>query len=531
MNLLQAPAGLDDFDETEAGLRTAFQKLWNDKDGSYLGAYVATAAKLPNYIDPRDKPPEGDPTPVPWNGFPKLMSRWFGDETSDDAREQAEAGADALATLVYWLQPSADDPDKFSLKSCSPHQLPYFAEIYGKHVLQLARPRRLVNPDGTLGAEIVEKHRQQDEYCEWHAETDANGKLLSLTFTAEPPDYWMALAEVSRDKVVRLYQKLVSPQVREEDLFFQAPVAAIGINRHGKVSWTIVAEKNEYNPLNVWTTSKGIMHLTHPANTLGAEVNLAKDASKVRDCDALPPPTPAEPSAELRRIACAQYGGINRSSDPLIGLGVGDVVNAGIKLSLTDPVGLYIAKCDLTSLKGPKGEAIVGAVSVVRGRDDINEPSMLRIRVETPSGLAFKLGDCTLANRPLRRGGQVARLITMALYVQTYTDAADKTAAPCEGMACRNAAHKNLFVPGPTQGCPAETHPIWLLETPYIEKAATTQFAFSGDEKLFKVMKEVGNANFFSVTLPAAENVGEQSEVLTSHSQVERPTPSRAPRL
>lgn len=187
--MLQAPAGLDDFGPTEAELRTKFQALWNDRDGYYLGAYVASAAQLPNYIDPRDKPPESDPTQVPWNGFPKLMSRWFGDETSDAAREQAEAGADTLATLVYWVQPRSKNSDKLELQSCSPHQLPLFARIYGPHVFQIARPRRLVNSDNTLGAEIVEQHRQQDEYCEWHAEKDSDGKLVRLTFTAEPPDY------------------------------------------------------------------------------------------------------------------------------------------------------------------------------------------------------------------------------------------------------------------------------------------------------------------------------------------------------
>ena len=528
--LLQAPAGLDDFGATEAELRTQFQTLWNDKNGDYLGAYVATAAKLPNYIDPRDKPPESDPTPVPWNGFPKLISRWFGDETSDTAREQAEAGADTLATLVYWLQPGEDDPDRLALKSCSPHQLPFFAAVYGKHVLQLARPRRLVNPDRSLGAEIVEQHRQQDEYCEWHADRDAAGKLVSLIFTAEPPDYWLALARISPDKVVDLYQKLVSPEVRKEQLFFQAPVAALGIDRNGKIGWQVVADKDSYNPLNVWTTSKGIMHLTHPANTLGAEVNLAKDASKVRDCDALPPPTPAEPSAEVRRIACARYGGINRSSDPLIGLGVGDTVNGSLKLSLTDPVGLYIASCDLASLKGPQGQVVIGAMTVLRGQDDANEPRMVRVRVEVPAGTGFALGDCTLANRPLSRGGQLARLITMALYVQTYTDVADKTSAPCEGMACRNASHKNLFVAGSITGCPADNHPIWLLETPYIVPTMTTNFAFAGADKLFKALKEAGNTDFFSAQLPALDRDDEEHEVLSDAFPVILPLPSRAHR-
>ena len=32
--------------------------------------------------------------------------------------------------------------------------------------------------------------------------------------------------------------------------------------------------KGTYNPYNRWNTTDGIMHLTHPANTLSAEIKL-----------------------------------------------------------------------------------------------------------------------------------------------------------------------------------------------------------------------------------------------------------------
>lgn len=525
--LLQAPAGLDDFNSDEEQLRLKFQALWNRKDGKYLGRYVAAAAKLPNYVDQRDEAPTSDPTQVPWNGFPKLMSRWFGDETSDVAREQAEAAADTLATSLYWIQPASKDSDSPSLHSCLRHQLPFFADHYGPHVLQLARPRRVLLPDGSIGPELIEQYRQQDEYLEWHAERDDAGNLISLTFTAEPPDYWLALAEVAPKKVLELYQKLISPLVTEEDLFYQGDVVVLGIDRDGKTAWYRTRDKKGgYNPLNIWTTSSGIMHLTHPANTLGAEVNLAKEASEVRDCDALPSPTPAEPSAELRRIACGGYGGINRSSDPLIGLGVGDVVGAGMKLSLTDPVGLYIAKCDLGSLRGPQGEVISNAASIIRGHDDPTEPRIVRLRVEAPAGSVFKLGDCMLANRRLHRGGQIARLTTMALYVQTYDTAANQKSAPCESIACRNSVHKNFFTAGDRKGCPTGTDPIWLLDTPYVE---TTDFELPVVEKAFNVLKSVGDTPFFKaiVNLEITEEV--ELNLVTETPPVEAPVSSRNP--
>lgn len=513
--LLQAPAGLDDFDQNEGALRTKFQTLWNSKsqgDG-YLGYYVAAAAQLPNYIDPRDKPPPTDPVPVPWNGFPKLISNWFGDETSDTAREQAEAAADTLATHVFWVQPNPRDPAKLKLFKCGRHELPYFADRLGPHVTQLARSRRSLLPNGKVGPEFLEQYRQQDEYLEWHAERDANGKLESLTFTAEPPDYWEALAEVSPAKVVALYKHLVSAHVQPKDLFFPGPVVAFGVGLDGKEGWISTGENEKtYNPLNVWTTSKGTMHLTHPANTLGAEVNLAKDASAVRDCDALPPPTQAEPRTEVRRIACGGYGGINRSSDPLIGLGVGRTVYGpnGKKLTLTDPVGLYIANFDLASLRGPNGE-VVDARTVVRGHDDPSEPRMVRIKVAVPAGAAFKLGDCKVGTRQLSRGGQIARLTTMALYVQTYDDAADQTSVECEGLPCRNPTHTNLFIAGNASGCPAKDDVEWLLETPYLEN---TNFAFEGADKFFKALAQAGHTDFFSEVAPPAQHDDDVHEFL-----------------
>ncbi|MDB5576649.1 MAG: hypothetical protein JWR80_1825 [Bradyrhizobium sp.] len=527
--LLQAPAGLDDFDHNEGALRTKFQTLWNSRsrNDGYLGYFVAAAAQLPNYVDPRDKPPPTDPVPVPWNGFPKAMSNWFGDETSDAAREQAEAAADTLGYLVYWVQPDPEDPTRLVTLSCPSHQMPFFASVYGDHVLKLARSRCIVLPNGKVSPPFLEQYRQQDEYLEWHADRDANGKLTALTFTAEPPDYWEALAQVSPAKVLALYKSLVSSQVKEEDLFFQGDVVAAGIDQNGNARWYRTPQrKGDYNPLNVWTTSQGAMHLTHPANTLGAEVNLAKDASAVRDCDPLPPPTQAEPRAEVRRIACGGYGGINRSSDPLIGLGVGRTVFGanGKKLTLTDPVGLYIANFDIASLRGPNGEVIDR--TVVRGKDDQSEPRMVRIRVAAPDGAAFTLGDCKLGTRALTRGGQIARLTTMALYVQTYDDAADQTSAKCKGPPCRNPTHPNLFIAGNSQGCPAPDDVAWLLETPYL---TTTNFAFEGAEKFFKVLKEAGHTDFFSGTAPLAQHDDKPLELLADGPMATAPMPSRAP--
>lgn len=476
MMVLQPPAGVDDFGvgEGQAALRQTFQRLWNSNaaNDGYLGYYVSAAAGLRNYVDPRAETPPSDPIPVPWNGFPKAISRWVGDETSPERREQAETIADVLAPVVYWVQPNPSDPSRLRLFSTAVHRLPYFVDRLGGHVARLAGPRRLWLADGSVGPELKDWHRQQDEYLEWHAETDASGKLIALTLTAEPPDYWSALAQVSRDKVVELYRRYVSRDVREEDLFFQTDLAVAGIDLDGQAKWIRIPARDEYNTLNPWTTTRGIMHLTHPANTLGAEVNLAKEASVVMASDALPEPALGEPGAEIRRIVCGGYGGINRSSDPLIGLGVGDLVNGGHRITLTDPVGLYISRCDLSSLAGPNGVPLgIEAMTLVRGTDHPTEPRMLRLRIEIPRDRGFSLGDCTIEGRELRRGGQVARVTTMAIYAQIYPGGVDTTVMRCDGRPCAHPVHANLFTTSVVQQgedvCPTEADPIWLLDRPY----------------------------------------------------------------
>jgi hypothetical protein len=462
------PAGIDDL-IAKPDLRQAFMTLWNDSDGEFLGSYVAAAAqRSKNYVDPRVIAPTSAPVKIPWNGFPRALSRWYDDESSTAGKEQAEVTADVATPILSWIEVGADGP---RLREIEAHRLPFF----GAAVKALARPLRRVLPDGTLGPEVRRMRRQQDEYLEWHTIRDAAGRLVALTFTAEPPDYWMALARIAPDRVVDLYRALVGPEVQKDDVFFPTDLAAFGVGADGQPGWFNIGRKGVYDELNRWTTIDGIVHLTHRANTLGAEVSLAADGSHVWRSDLDPPPVdPNAPKPEIRRIACGDYGGINRSSDPLIGHGVGGAVGQGARVTLTDPIGLYVANADIGSLRGPQGQPVgKGALSVVRGDDDVFDPRILRVEVKLPAGAPFRLDECTLDGRRLIRGGQVARLTTMHLYAQTYTGGADPAPQTCRGRVCWHASRSALFTIGdPAEGCPDAQDLLWLFETPAEPAAA-----------------------------------------------------------
>jgi hypothetical protein len=243
------------------------------------------------------------------------------------------------------------------------------------------------------------KARPQDEYLEWHARTDASGKIVAVDFTCEGPEYWQAIAHGypdgvtppagapaatgSLDAVTKLYQQYVSPNVQSADLLYNG----------------------RYDPWNKWNTEAGAMHLTHPSNALQAEVFLAGDATVLReqngvvlaDADAL--------------IKCAQYGVPDRSSDPTIGAGVNALARGGALISLQDPVGLYIDSLDTTGWTRPDGSPVGDYWTVVRGSSGF----ILRARYEVPATEGFAVSEIQIGGEPIAYAGQIAQNITMRL--------------------------------------------------------------------------------------------------------------------
>jgi hypothetical protein len=257
------------------------------------------------------------------------------------------------------------------------------------------------------------RFRPQDEYLEWRVDRDGEGNIVRVTFTCEPPEYWEAMAhgypllyngprsegEIDgRQKVLTLYRQLVGPEVREEDLF------------PGGV----------YDPFNKWNTSHGIVHLTHPSNTLGAEINLAVEATVLRK---RPDGTPITDEQEL--IICSGYGAKERNSDPSIGGDVNGHARAHAFLTLRNPVGLYIQdlKPEGWTRPGPNNTRVKTETefwTVVRG----DGPAQMGLRAVyeipqgtlRPDGKQMTVSDIRIAGAPIRFGGQIARFISVCLY-------------------------------------------------------------------------------------------------------------------
>ena len=385
MNRFNPPANIDDFQ------RSPRQKELTEGWHAVIDAWLTSAVQRTDglFYNPNSTaaPAGGDRAPIFWEAFPLVIKNWFdGQPNGDELKFQA---ADTL-----------------------------------KPFRRRGRKLRAVR-DGQLAEELDLSHRQQDEYCEWHVVKE-NGSITNIQFTSEGPEYWEFLMSGTKpffepgdprgditsgdsDLVLALYREHVSPDVQLEDLVWQHDVAAFS-----GVNWSYYAFTGDYNPLNRWNTTHGAMHLTHPSNTLQAEVALTADATVLR--------TAANDAEAL--ICCAGYGDVNRSSDPLIGLGVNQAAAANHFVTLADPVGLYIAEMNTGALSHPD------AWTAVRG--SAAEQMILRARIDVPDGT-----DLTVGGAALRYGGQVAEHIGMVLTGQLVARTGPlPTARGCDTACC-----------------------------------------------------------------------------------------------
>lgn len=396
-----------------------------------------------------------------------LIERWLS--------SKVEELGDGEGTVAFFSEKGRPVPDDAAEAAIDWDAFPLTLRI--KYDTQRAREEseRLIDVAGSRGYpglyELVDgttrrldlAHRNQDEYCEWVATLDpATGRLEKITFTCEGPEYWQFIAdgtrglagadlgtavEGDRELLVDLYRRYVSPAVTIEDLLFAHDVVTPVDGGLG-----LVFPRGSYNPYNRWNTTDGIMHLTHPANSLRAEINLAGDATVLRSDVHGNPVTGAS-----QLICCSGYGTPNRSSDPTIGASVNALVRQGLSVTLRDPIGLYIKSISDGAFEGPGGEDGSAYWNVVRGEPGV----ILRVELRVPDGADYGLEDVLVAGEPLRSGAQVAEHIRMTLYGKAH-DFGDLSprARPCIAHCCTSQANLNVLqIVGGEQSCSTLNQP------------------------------------------------------------------------
>ena len=318
---------------------------WARGEMDIQGADLATLAYLD--LDGEPAPAGSIDAAAPWNGFPLRIRTRHGGVAGPAAWEDAGAlGVD-----------ERDEP------------------VFDKDDGQLRAKRRSA----------------QDEYLEWFGDTitdDDREGIARVHVTCEGPEYWERLAafgDAGRTRVHELYESLLGRSVPIDELFY--PKGAY-VRRGGRK----VEVGGQYDRFNAWNTDRGAVHLTQVNNTLGAEVNLAARAAIPRRGYA----KPANDTSGLTR--CGGWGAPDRDSDPHIGAAANSYVRNGFRITLTNPVGLYISELTAKALHLPDGS---------RARPG---------RVKLPDGASADLADWWRVVRPTDPGAPPGRRILRAVF-------------------------------------------------------------------------------------------------------------------
>ena len=227
----------------------------------------------------------------------------------------------------------------------------------------------------------------QDEYLEWSV-VKQNDKMIRVMFTCEGPEYWDFIAQNDPNLLVRLYSTIVGQPVPRRDL---------------------LAANGTYRRRNRWNMEHAV-HLVQPNNTLGAEINIAAQATVLRRGQGQDPITDPD-----LLIDCARFGVKQRHSDPHIGEVVNQQARAGSSVTLQDPVGLYIESLpepDELDWRKPDGTRVGNYWRVERQRGDRN--NIVRAVYEVPDGelsggVPFVVGDILIEGDRIEFGGQMVK--------------------------------------------------------------------------------------------------------------------------
>jgi hypothetical protein len=388
LKMFDPPGNMTDF----VGIPNQLQQWSNAISGWIDGSIAIEAQRLQSYPDAKVQffnATQTDPSglsldqDIVWNAFPRTLVLGYGSKSA-----------------AYPISEQL-----FSLTSHRPG-LPTAPPFY-------------VNPPGSdMWSELF--YRPLDEYCEFRVERDPNsGKIIRVIFTSEPPEYWQAmhgdeLQDVNgnfaypftgdKKLMLDLYHQYVSMDVKLEDL--ECKHEYYYYQGDQKI---VVFRKGDYNPYNVWNSTKGIMHLSHPNNFVAAEIQLGADATILRKKNGK-----AVVQADAL-VCCSGYGGTSRSSDPTIGASVNDLARLGAWVTIKNPIGLYMHDLNTEGFTKPNGEVIDPKEYFKVLRGDENAGMIERAVFEVPASEGFTVSDIKIGGMPIRWGGQIAEHINIKI--------------------------------------------------------------------------------------------------------------------
>lgn len=262
-----------------------------------------------------------------------------------------------------------------------------------------AFPRKLARLPAPSRWELGEVRARQEEYCEWAGVRDRKGRLVRAVFTTEVPTYYHLLAADDRDRLLKVYRDELGPAVQLRDL---------------------IGPTGSYREQNGWNLA-GAMHMVQVNNTLPAAVILASQSTVVKTIQDVR----VVNANDL--IRCGVVADPDRNSDPLIVGEVNALARRGARVSLADPVGLYLDRLRTDGWVAPGGVNPSELWTVTRGDKD----NAVRAVYQVPEELGFAISDIRIDGIPITSPSQIAEFLDVRL-----TGLAHQFGGPVQAEAC-----------------------------------------------------------------------------------------------
>lgn len=272
----------------------------------------------------------------------------------------------------------------------------------------------------------------QEEYLEWRVVKDTLGRIIKIEFTSEVPEYWSILAKHHPARTLRLLADFAGEMnsANPIDVYGIDDPYSLPVEERGKAFDSMMFPSDSspdiLSPYN--NGQKSIACMAVGPNTLHAAIFLAAYASlpyvKIRDNNKI-----ALTGREAIRFT-RQAAQDCRDSDPTI---VGTVIKDAVrqrKISLFNPLGLYIADIDSESILMPNGETPIPHewFTFQRGSKVESAGNSIslsqRLVFEVPKSTGLTISDLIDADtdKPIKFGSQIASKTTVALYALTSKD-------------------------------------------------------------------------------------------------------------
>lgn len=408
----RTPGGIEDF-SNDPEKQKAMNDLWSNnldsftRQGMLSNPWNTTnTPPTTNYFNPVQANPKSTAYSVKWSAFPGRLAYNFPAASQSELNEMADTG-----NIKGQI---SDNPCGDPIENVA-----YY-------------------PYGPRG--------WQDEYCEWAVTRNEAGKITRIDFTCENPEYWNSLWLIDPNKVLELYQTILSkPQITLQDLSLPDVTNPI---TQGPV----------YNPLNKWNSGTasdgskgGAIHLTSTPNTLQTEIGLATASTVQRNN---PSGGTVWPSSQYNNLLCdAQYGQKHRNSDPNIGGTVNNLVNGVLTknvpqvATLADPPGLYIQMPNFGIYQTPDNTDASEFWTIVRGSKTLADQDgnmlpgnfILHAVFEVPADKGYTISDIAIAGDKIDWGSQVAGTFNMQIVAAAYPSSTQP--AGYDAVGTPDAAH------------------------------------------------------------------------------------------